>query len=205
MSGYFFFFPFFFKSSWIRTVPLPSQMYSTTLRLEGNRQHINTTINNAHKGSFTHVHVTQSCKYLTFWNMKLAVSAPDGSFPIGIIVWCCSPSSGVAHRAVVLLQALTTAMLTQDWLYCCFSVSGIVSGPMCRAGGYCALFSGILTQADVYVLVYVTVCQHGDSFTLQDLHIPTVIHLWPQLLCSKVWMCVVKQQTESESPSVIDK
>lgn len=156
MSGYFFFFPFFFKSNSIRTVPLPSQMYSTTLRLEGNRQHINTTINNAHKGLFTHVHVTRSCKYLTFWNMKLAVSAPDGSFPIGVIVWCCSPSSGVAHRAVVLLQALTTAMLAQDWLCCCFSLSGIVSGPMCRAGGYCALFSGVLTQADVYVLVYVT-------------------------------------------------
>lgn len=60
---------------------------------------------------------------------------------------------GAAHRAVMLLQALTTAILAQDWLRCCFSVSGIVSGPVCRGGGYCALFSRVLTQADVYVLV----------------------------------------------------
>lgn len=76
------------------------------------------------------------------------MSAPDGSFPIAAIVCLCSPSavaSSFAHCHVGLA-----------WLWCCFSMCGIVLGPVCSDGVYCAPFSGVLSGADVCALVYVT-------------------------------------------------
>jgi len=69
----------------------------------------------------------------------------------------------------------------------------------CVGGGYCTLFSGVLSQPDVRLLVYVTghFVRTVTVPPLRDLHIPTVIHLWTQLFCSKVWAYVVEEQTQS--------
>lgn len=55
-------------------------------------EHCMKIVSHKHKYCSQSVHLIQSCGDLTLWDMNLAVSAPDGSFPIAVIVWCCSPS-----------------------------------------------------------------------------------------------------------------
>ena len=93
---------------------------------------------------------------------------------------------GAAHR-VVLLQALPQccvglglAMVLLQRVWYCFRPSVQWWRVLC------SLLGGIVpVWCMCACLCYRPVCQDGDSFTLRDLRVPTVVHLWPKLFCSR--------------------
>lgn len=118
------------------------------------------------------VNLIQSCKDLTLWDMNLAVVSTWW------IVSHLQALCGAAHRIVLLQFTQCHVGLAEARLWCCFSV--YVPGPVWSGGvALCSLLGGIVPSWVCACLCYRPVCQDGDSFTLRDLHVPTVVHLWP--------------------------
>lgn len=84
----------------------------------------------------TCINLTRFLRDPTLWGMNLAVSAPDGSFPIAGIVRPCSPNAVASSFAQHVGLGLSV-VLFQRALYCFRPIVGAAEGIVLPSWGYC--------------------------------------------------------------------
>lgn len=100
----------------------------------------------------------------TLWGMNLALSAPDGSFPIAVIGSPGAFASSLAqHVGLGCGRGVVSACVVLFQAHCGGGLQRVL----------CSLLGGIVPLRCAY-LRYWLVCQDSHSFTLRDLLVPTV-------------------------------